>query len=374
MLLKVSQLQQVQPVNEPSIKSTTENNWADQEEYKPFVSVVVPAYNEALILEQNLDILSQYMESLEDEYCWEIIVVNDGSKDETGSLAEAFASSRKNIRVFHHVINCGLSQALQSGFKHCQGDYIVTMDLDLSYSPVHIRNLLTKIRATQAEIVVASPYMQEGKVSNVPWLRKTLSIWANRFLSVATKGNLATLTGMVRVYDAKFLRTLNLRSTGMDINSEVINKALILHARIEEIPGHLSWIPQKTKGVKRSSSMKIFWHTYSVIISGFLFRPVIFFVIPGFVLFLLSLYANAWVLIHVFTNYQKLAQSAQFFDPTEAVAAAFYQAPHTFIIGGMTLMLSIQLLSLGSLSMQSKAYFQELFHQGTNIYRSTRED
>jgi hypothetical protein len=74
--------------------------------------------------------------------------------------------------------------------------------------------------------------MKEGKVSNVPWLRKTLSIWANRFLAFFAKDRyserLSTLTGMVRAYDADFLSRLNLKAMDMDINPEIIYKAMIL--------------------------------------------------------------------------------------------------------------------------------------------------
>jgi len=52
------------------------------------------------------------------------------------------------------------------------------------------------------------------------------------------------------------------------------------------------------------------------------------------------------------------------------VAAAYQFAPHTFIIGGISLILAIQLISLGFLALQNKKYFEELFHLGTNIYKS----
>jgi glycosyltransferase involved in cell wall biosynthesis len=67
------------------------------------------------------------MKSLEDEYHWEIILINDGSRDNTGALAEIFARGRDNVRVFHHVKNFGLGQAFQLAFDHCRGDYIVTL-------------------------------------------------------------------------------------------------------------------------------------------------------------------------------------------------------------------------------------------------------
>jgi glycosyltransferase involved in cell wall biosynthesis len=341
---------------------------------KPLVSVVVPAYNEAAIVEANLAALCRYMESIEDEYRWEVVVIDDGSSDGTGQLVESFARGRPNIRVLHHIVNFGVGQAFKFAFSHCRGDYIITMDADLSYSPDHIRALLTKIRETRAKVVVASPYMEGGHLSNVPWWRRMLSVWANHFLAAAAQGSVSTLTSMVRVYDAKFLKTLNLRSMGMEINPEVIYKAKLLRARIEEIPAHLDWRLQNAAGPRRKSSMKVFRHTMSVLLSGFLFKPFMFFIIPGLLLLLFSLYVNAWMLIHFFEAYQKFPQFTWFFTrASAAVTTAYQQAPHTFFIGLMSLTVAIQLISLGILALQSKRYFEEIFHLGTTIYRETRD-
>lgn len=347
---------------------------ANRIEQLPLVSIVVPAYNEATLIEMHLDILCRYLERLEHDYRWEIILVNDGSRDNTGELAEAFARTRPDVHVIHHPMNMGLGQALKTGFSHCRGRYIVTVDLDLSYSPAHIELLLNKLRQTRAKVVVTSPYMRGGKVSNVPWLRRFLSVWANRFLSLAARRNLSTLTGMVRAYDAEFLQQLNLKSSDMAVNPEIIHKAMLLEAPVEEVPAHLNWQHQqvsKAPQSRRKSSMKIWQHTWSIFYYGFVFRPVMFFIIPSLIFFLLALYAGAWVLIHCWTNYQQLAQITRFPDPTEAVAAAFQQAPHTFIIGGMLMTLAIQLFSLGILAVQSKRYFEEIFYLGSAIYRAT---
>lgn len=348
---------------------------ADRPQSRPCVSIVVPAYNEAPIIEKNLAILCQYMEALEAEYRWELLIINDGSTDETGALAETFASTRENVHVLHHITNFGLGQALRFAFNHCRGEYIVTLDLDLSYAPEHIERLLTKIRETKAKIVVTSPYAPGGKISNVPWLRRTLSIWANRFLSRAAKGHLSTLTGMVRVYDGRFIRSLNLKSMGMEINAETIHKALLLQARIEEIPAHLHWHPQRGEGAKRTSSMKVLRHTLSVLLSGFLFRPVMFFIAPGLALLLISLYANFWMVVHVVERFLDRAALPGFLERINtAVADAFNEAPHAFIVGGITLMLAIQFISLGILALQSKSYFEEIFHLGTTLYRLNRDN
>lgn len=342
---------------------------------RPLVSVVVPAYNEAAIIEANLATLCRYMESLEAEYRWEIVVVDDGSGDATGRLAEAFAAGRENIRVLHHAVNCGLGQALTSAFAQCRGDYIVTVDIDLSYAPDHIRRLLARLRETRAKVVVASPYMDGGHISHVPWLRRMLSVWANRFLSAAAEGSLSTLTGMVRAYDARFVRTLDLRAQGMDINPEVIYKSMLLRARIDEVPAHLDWQLQNAAGPRRTSSMKVLRHVSSTLLSGFLFKPFMFFMLPGLGLLLFALYVNAWVLVHFVTHYQKFPEVTWFFSRASlAVAGAYHEAPHTFFVGLMSLMLSVQFISLGILALQSKRYFEEVFHLGTTIYRAARDD
>jgi hypothetical protein len=158
------------------------------------------------------------------------------------------------------------------------------------------------------------------------------------------------------------------------VHPEVVYKAKLLHAPIEEIPAHLDWGLQKMEGLKRRSSMRVLRHTMAILLSGFLFRPVMFFIIPGLGLLLFAFYVNTWTVIHFFEEYQNLAQYTWFFSRASvAVGAAYSQYPHTFIVGLLSLMLGIQLLSLGILALQSKSYFEEIFHLGANIYRLTRE-
>jgi glycosyltransferase involved in cell wall biosynthesis len=370
--------------NPPHRLTDYTNSNGTNREVKRLISVVAPAYNESSILQDNLSQLCEYLHTLENQYDWELVVVNDGSRDDTGYLAERFAETESRVRVVHHRVNQGLGQALRTAFDAAQGEYIVVVDLDLSYSPDHIGRLLDRIEETNAAMVVASPYMPGGSIGNVPWLRKVMSVWANKFLSFASKRSLATLTGMVRVYDSEFLRMLNLRSRGMEINPEIVHKALLLMSQIEEIPGHLHWrnpapnpapvSPRGKKVKKRSSSMKILRHTYDVLFSGFLFRPVVFFLFPSLFMFGLSAYANFWVIWHCFNQYHLLAMAGNAAMDL-AVAKAFGVAPHAFFIGAMTLMLAIQLFSLGILSAQNKSYFEELFYLGSaNSRRQRRSD
>jgi glycosyltransferase involved in cell wall biosynthesis len=350
---------------------------------EPMVSIVVPVYNEASILKKNIGTICDYMESLQRKYHWELIIVNDGSYDETGDLAEEFAACRENVRALHHLYNFRLGQALRFAFSKCRGDYVIVLDADLSYSPDHIEKMLKKIRESRAKIVIASPYRKGGKVSNVPWLRKILSIWANRFLALTVtrdkfSDRLTTITGMVRAYDRKFLSRLNLKAMDVDIHAEIIYKAMILRARIVEIPAHLNW-NWKGETIKKSparkSSMRIFKSIIQCLVSGFIFRPFMFFILPGFILILLSLYPLIWTFIHSLNHFESIAAANLSIDYriSDAIAAAFKDSPHAFIVGGFVLMIGIQLFSFGALALQKKRYFEELFHLGTTVYQQSLE-
>jgi len=346
-----------------------------QHNSKPFVSIVMPAFNEAAIVEESLNKICKYMESIEDDYSWELIFVNDGSTDRTGEIADEFAETRVNVFVLHHQVNFRLGQALRFAFNNCNGDYIVTLDVDLSYSPDHIRTLLDRIDSSNAKIVIASPYMKGGKISNVPWLRKVMSYWANRFMSISSTENIRTFTGMVRAYDRRFLSTLNLKAMDNEINPEIIYKAQLLRARIEEIPAHLDWSSQNNVKEERVSSIRISRGILSGLFSGFIFRPFMFFVLPGFLLVLIALYPILWAVLHTlnYLRQQPYSGGAIDFHFSDAVAQAFQMSPHSFIVGGVLLIVGLQLISLGIISLQNKRYFEELFHLGTTIYKSTQE-
>ncbi len=337
---------------------------------RPLVSIITPAYNEAAIIEKNLDRLCKYMTSLEHSYRWELIVVNDGSTDETGLLASQFAEGNSQVKVFHHRANRNLGGALQTGFQAASGFYVIVMDIDLTYSEEHIGQMLEKAKATDADIVLASPYMKGGKNTAVPGLRLLLSRVVNRLLRIMSPTKIHTFTGMVRLYKRDFLKTLNLKSITYTINPEIIYKTLILRGRIEEIPAHLDWSGQKNVG--RSSSIRIFNGITAGLMSGFIFRPYMFFLTIGGLMFLIAFYIIIWIFIHTFNALPQIPVEAADFETRfgMAVAIVFQDRPYSFLVGGVALIISFQFLGIGFLSLQNKRYFEEIFHINTTMLRN----
>ena len=342
------------------------------EQEQTLVSVIMPIYNEAKILRPNLVEVVEYLQSDDRQFDWELLVVNDGSSDDSGAIAEDVAAQDSRIRVLHNPVNFGVGQAIRFGFANTRGDFIVTLDADLSYDVQHIDELVHSIQKTRAKIVLASPYMKGGTIKNVPRARLILSKLGNRFLRIFANTKWSTLTSMVRVYDGPFVRGLDLRSMGLDIMPETLHKAMVLQARIVETPARLDWGPILEHNEARTSSTRVFKHVVSTVLSGFVFRPFMFLVLPGLLVAAFALYVNFWMVVHLLNAHAENSLELSTSTWSAAFARAFDEYPHTFLIGFLSTMLAIQLVGLGLLALQAKKYFEDLFHLGSRSYRPNR--
>src|SRR5205807_2008548 len=113
---------------------------------KPFLSVVIPAYNEAKRLSRTLLDLDRYLSQA--EYSSEIILVDDGSTDGTGEIAQRFGHIIKSLHVISHTANKGKGAAVKTGMLAAKGNWRLFMDADNSTSIDQFQTML--------------PYMKEG--------------------------------------------------------------------------------------------------------------------------------------------------------------------------------------------------------------------
>lgn len=115
------------------------------------LTVIVPAYNEA-------DNLATLLPKLMDhcrQKSWKLIVVNDGSTDETKALLQQIAQT-ESVEFIHHKLNRGYGAALKTGLSACTTEYAITFDADGQHSLTDIDTLLTLIVARDADLVVGS--------------------------------------------------------------------------------------------------------------------------------------------------------------------------------------------------------------------------
>lgn len=151
------------------------------------ISIIIPTYNESKnilrVLKSIGDVLPLYVRT-------EAIVVDDNSPDGTGKLVESYLQNMKKVagytvRVIHRIAKEGLSSAILNGIKHAKGETIVVMDSDFSHPPQIIPRMLDALRKYQCDIVVASRYIQGGKITGWPLKRKLMSKVAT---TIAKKG------------------------------------------------------------------------------------------------------------------------------------------------------------------------------------------
>lgn len=339
----------------------------------PFLSIILPCYNEEAILETHVKKIQSYLEERASKYLWEILIINDGSKDKTGEIANSLAEKISAVRIIHHPTNFNLGKALQTGFCNSKGEIIVVLDIDLSYSVEHIDLMVNKLIETTADVVVASPYMKGGKVTAVPFFREFMSKIVNKFMRFSAQDKYYTFTGMVRAYRSEFIKSVNLKTRDYEINPEIMYKAMILRANIVEIPAHLDWTEQNKYTKKRTSSIRVLRGFFSGVMAAFIFRPYLFFIGIGLILMGLSMYQLVWLLFDTIADWHTLlAQESQIDYPfSVSLALQFQKNPQTFLVGGITFLAAVQFLGLGFLSLQSKRYFEELFHLGTSFKLKT---
>ena len=113
-------------------------------------------------------------------------MVDDGSTDETGAIADVFAKTHTGVIVLHHKVNFRLGQALQYAFGQSKGDYVVTFDSDLSYSVDHIGRLLDAlVRAARPRR--GGVALHEGRPDHGhPVAARAMSKGVNKLLSRVT--------------------------------------------------------------------------------------------------------------------------------------------------------------------------------------------
>lgn len=123
------------------------------------VSVVVPVYNNKDSLQELARLLDQTLGQHFQDY--EVIFVNDGSRDQSLELLKTIASSSNHFKVIGLARNFGQHPAICAGFEHATGDYIVLMDADLQDSPLDIPTLYEKLIADSADIVYTVKHDEE---------------------------------------------------------------------------------------------------------------------------------------------------------------------------------------------------------------------
>lgn len=253
------------------------------------VSVVIPMFNEVENAEDTLSAVALALSEAGWDY--QLVPVDDGSRDGTGAELARLAAADPRITPVGYAMNRGRGYALRKGFGASRGDFVATLDADLSYSPdTAVRMVRILIDDPEADLVLASPYMPGGDVDGVPFVRLALSRMGNSVLRRALPQPVHTSTGIVRAYRADVLRSLDLESDGKEIHLEILSEAMTLGYRVVEIPATLATRRKGSSKFQAKSTMA------SHLAFSLLERSAWVFAVGGFALMVVSAIIGAYLL------------------------------------------------------------------------------
>jgi glycosyltransferase involved in cell wall biosynthesis len=193
------------------------------------ISVVIPAYNEERTI---ATLLQRVLDARFEPHKWEIIVIDDCSKDKTAELVAKFEPQVKLVRQER---NQGKGAAIRKGFTTATGDVVIVQDADLEYNPADYRSLLQPIVDDVGDVVYGSRF-DGGKTHRV------LYFWhyvANRsltlFSNMTSNLNLSDMETGYKVMRREFLNKITLVENGFGIEPEITVKLARTKARFCQV-------------------------------------------------------------------------------------------------------------------------------------------
>jgi polysaccharide deacetylase family protein (PEP-CTERM system associated) len=202
------------------------------------ITVVVPCFNEELILPYLANTLRSVEQDLESQYELFFIFVDDGSTDGTWSSLEKLFGQQPHCLLVRHQENRGVAAAIMTGIGRAETDIACSIDCDCTYDPHQLQRLIPLL-TDDVDMVTASPYHEEGVVRNVPSWRLFLSKSLSRLYRRVLHHRLATYTSCFRVYRRAAVTDLHVRNGGFLGVAEMLGRLDLQGGNIVECPAIL---------------------------------------------------------------------------------------------------------------------------------------
>jgi len=225
------------------------------------ISVVMPAYNEAKIIEENAKRVDDFLAKTYKNY--ELIIVDDGSKDATGEIAQNLAISRKNIKVITYPFNRGKGAAVKAGVMAADGDYILFTDSDLAYAPEHLADAAEALEKN--DIAIGSRYIREDK-SKYRFKRKIISKIFIEYTNLVFKTDYSDIQAGIKGFRRDVAKDIFSKITifGFGFDVEVLALAKVNGYSVGEFAVEVSSQRKSSKVRVLKDSFKMFFNVWSV--------------------------------------------------------------------------------------------------------------
>jgi cellulose synthase/poly-beta-1,6-N-acetylglucosamine synthase-like glycosyltransferase len=220
---------------------------------KTGITIVVPCFNEELALRNLRDRLETVKESLGQTYSVSIVLVDDGSTDETGKLMHELFGSDPDCVLLRQPRNLGLAAAILRGIRYAKTEIVCSIDSDCTYDPQELHKLVPML-TDGVDLVTGSPYHPLGEVRDVPQWRLALSKTASSLYRQVLKHKLYTYTSCFRVYRRSAIVGLDLKQNGFLGTAELLGKLEMQGSKIVECPTTLG---VRVQGVSKMRTARV---------------------------------------------------------------------------------------------------------------------
>jgi glycosyltransferase involved in cell wall biosynthesis len=191
------------------------------------ISIVIPLYNEA-------NTIRDVLETIPNHGNYEIIVVNDGSTD--NSIQQAKNVKRDDIKIVSHNKNRGYGASILTGFANAKGDIVVTLDSDGQHDPKEINKLIDPILNNEADVVIGSRYLGSCYYF-IPFYTRIGEFFINLVLRALFGLNIGNNQSGFRAFRRGTLKHFKkMRNKGMGLTTEILFKSGLNKVKVKEVP------------------------------------------------------------------------------------------------------------------------------------------
>lgn len=220
-------------------------------------SIILPAYNEAETIERAIREIAAIFDQFKKEY--EIVIVDDGSRDDTAMIADSLASEFPAVRLLRHAANSGKGMAVRTGVMNAQGDLLLFLDCDLATHPREAPAFIAKM--AEHDIVIGSRRVAGAVIAKAqPWYRslsgRAINIFVRLFLKLPHHDTQCGFKMFRRVAAQDIFKNTGPSRWTFDV--EVLLRAKAAGYRIGELP--VTWHNNENSRVRVREVVSDLWY------------------------------------------------------------------------------------------------------------------